>query len=518
MAAKKKPNVIILHTDQQRYDSLGCTGNPYAITPNLDRLGSEGTVFHRHITANPVCMPSRGSLLSGRYPNAHGVWYNGVALQRPCYHKYNDTEKFQNWFNSDKIDIVNEVPTLADILAQEGYQTSAFGKLHLSPYRAPACYGFEESYAVWEQNPDMMDWYGPYYGFQHVELAIGHGEGVKGHYYHWLKSNYPEVVKKVESGEHHKEIEFPDIGDLYPSVIPEEAHHSKWISERVCDYLEKMQNSDEAFFVFAGFPDPHNPVTPPVDLAHKFETSKTQQPYFREGGLNYKPEAMAKIAESGHHFAGELTEESIRRIRQYTNAMVHLIDKSVGEICDNLKKMGLWENTIIIFTSDHGDFLGDYGFRFKSYICSNPITHIPYIMKAPGSDNFPSEINIPMSNADVVPTICDLLHIDLPGGVQGQSIIAALEGKKSKKHYAPVFCYLYNSRYNNFSLYDKRYRFTWYPGTDEYELYDHKEDPRELYNIADESSARNRREHLYQELLKLYVKTDNHISGRKSLW
>ena len=138
-----KKNVILLHTDQQRGDHLGCMGNPYIRTPNIDRLAAEGTLCTRHIVANPICSPSRASFFTGLYPPGHNVWCNGVPLNR---REFNDIDRRnENVAPQGSSGFDPEPTTIADMFAAAGYDTASFGKLHLTPYLAPENRGFPES-------------------------------------------------------------------------------------------------------------------------------------------------------------------------------------------------------------------------------------------------------------------------------------------------------------------------------------------------------------------------------------
>jgi arylsulfatase A-like enzyme len=466
-------------------------------------------------------MPSRASLLTGRYPNAHGVWHNGVPLPRASYTAVNpqDNEVSQRLYHRD---MVCHVPTLADVLAHAGYQTRAVGKLHLTPFRAPACYRFEEASSLWH-DPKMVDWHGPYYGFERVDLAIGHGEGTPGHYRHWLQLNSPDVVKALQKGEHRKALPFPQVGDLYASAIPEEAHHSTWVGECVCEFLEKGRDTQKPFLLFAGFPDPHHPFTPPARLAEEFAGRPTLPPHFDERELTTKPHALVELMKGVNPgtvsmLARGLPPGAITRIRQHTDAMVHLIDRAVGRVLEALKRLNLWDNTITIFTSDHGDFLGDHHLLRKETLCSHSLVHVPFLMRVPTTAGavWPTQTHVPMSNADVLPTLCELAHVPLPSGVQGRSILPALQGVDP--HPVLVFAYSTDPRHHNFSLYDSRHRFTWYPVTDERELYDHQDDPHELHNRVGDTGLAEHQEKLFQTLLRLHCQTDNPHLGRVAIW
>lgn len=511
MMGKHRPNILLMQGDQMRYDGLGCTGNPYAVTPRLDALASTGTVFHRHIAANPVCMPSRASLLTGRYPSGHGLWHNGVALPRETHVHYDPIASGVR-ARSHERQIISHVPTLPDVLSEAGYETGAIGKLHLTPTGSDPYYRYEESRTRWERG-ELDDWHGPYYGFEHVDLTIGHGEETIGHYRQWLKATYPEVARAVDSGTHRHNLEFPELPQLYPSVIPVEAHHSNWIADRATTFLEERGDRDDPFFLYLGFPDPHHPFSPPAELAHDFSTHRTIPPACDPGALHAKPSAIARLVEGPDQRLSSrpLPPESIVRMRQYTDAMIHLIDRSVGRILDALDHVGLADNTIVIFTSDHGDFLGDHELILKDTLCSNALVHVPFIMRVPGAQ-LPAESSVPMSNVDVLPTLCELSSTPLPVGVQGSSILNALDSDTPRL--VQVYGYQHDSLHHNFSVYDDRYRFTWYPNTDERELYDHCNDRLELRNLAGDTAHSMSEERLFQSLLRLHLQSDNPAGGR----
>ncbi|MBU0608604.1 MAG: sulfatase-like hydrolase/transferase [Armatimonadetes bacterium] len=260
-------NVILLHTDQQRYDSLGCTGNALARTPHLDALAAGGTMFTRHFTANPICSPSRASLLTGLYPPGHNLWCNGVALNRREFANF-DTRSEGERSQTGGGGFVPEPPTMADMFAAAGYDTASFGKLHLTPYLSPPSWRYPETTANWQQGL-FDDWSGPYYGFQHCELTLGHGEGAchAGHYGNWLRAEHPEAYARLQEQQPRP---FPEIGDMYVSTLPFELHHSHWLADRLVSYLRGHDLNDAPFFAFVGFPDPHHPFAPCADIAPDF--------------------------------------------------------------------------------------------------------------------------------------------------------------------------------------------------------------------------------------------------------
>lgn len=510
-------NIIILHADQLRYDALGCNGNPFADTPNLDAFAAGGTVFDRHIVANPVCMPSRASLLTGRYPNGHGLWHNGVALPRQA--REDGRDPHAAFVPADAASAVfSGPPTLADVFGVAGYHTRAIGKLHLTPTQSGPDLQFVESRKRWESG-EMLPWHGPYYGFDHVEMSIGHGEQTAGHYRQWLDQRFPSVAADLDSNRHRDNLPFPEMSDLYASVIPCEAHHSTWIADRASAFLQDERDASQPFLLFLGFPDPHHPFTPPRELAEQFETREVLPISRGANEPHDRPEVMRRLSEGSlpkrNLSIRGLSAECLRLIRQYTAAMVHLIDQAVGTVLESLRRTGLDQNTVVMFTSDHGDFLGDHDLIRKDTFCAHELVHVPLIMQVPNL-GLPSRHNGPVSNADVLPTLCESANLPIPPGVQGTSILADLRSGRS--HSAQVTAYMTHPRYHNFSMYDDRYRFTWYPATEERELYDHLMDPHELINLAGDPSLIHEEGRLYTEVLQRHAATDNPAAGRVAMF
>jgi arylsulfatase A-like enzyme len=474
-----KPNILVIHADQQRYDSLGCMGNPYVRTPNLDRLAAEGTLFTRHISSNTICMPSRASLFTGLYPPGHNVWTNGVPLNRREYADVNTGVVGEM--------VRPEPPTMADVFAGAGYDTLALGKLHLTPNLAPPAYGFPETWARWDDG-HLNDWHGPYYGFRHVEMTQGHGEQPchRGHYADWLQTEHPDAYRAVVEDAEGRDLPVPGLRDLYPSPVPGELHNTTWLADRFCDYLDGRSTAGDPFFAFVGFPDPHHPFTPSHDVWALFEDAEVHEPFDPAGeGARGTPVAHAGTDVS------DLTMEERRMIIRATYAMVYQIDLAVGRMMEGLQRAGLWENTIVVFTSDHGDFLGDHGRLRKGYTPSDALLHLPFVLRAPGalrSGDLPERVDTPMSNVDVLPTLTSLAGMAAPDWIHGRDITAVV--REGCDHVALAYCSNGDPAVTNYTLYDDVYRFTLYPQRDHVELYDHRRDPGEVRNLATSESDR----------------------------
>ena len=508
-----KKNIIILHTDQQRFDSLGCNGNSSARTEHIDALASEGCNFSRHITANSVCMPSRASLMTGLYVPGHGVSSNGIPLWRRdngCEDKHNST--FKRIFG---VSVKDKIPTMADIMGENGYRTALFGKIHLEPHLSDRSYDFFESYSRWEEEDAVTD-AKPYYGFQTRKLILGHGEQPcgfnRGHYGRWLHKNFPDVIDKVFPGEDANTKDGSISNDIYMSNLTPEQHNSMWLADEVAQYLEKNKDSDEPTFMFVGYPDPHHPFTPPKEIAKEFVDIPLPGFSDKKNIVGGKPQAVADAMNSFSVESDDLT-----KAYRYTSASVHPIDKSVGIIVDKLKQLGIYDDTIIIFTSDHGDFLGDLDMICKTDLAFHNLLHVPFILK-PAADHveIPKKIDTAMSNVDVLPTLLSMVGIKPDDYLQGIDILSP----KAKHNTPMATCFSASGKNRNITLYDDNYRYTYYLDSEEEELYDHRTDYQELINLATNATPEMRSlcEKFKSSVLKKHVESDNGLFNHYSLW
>ncbi|MGF1484216.1 MAG: sulfatase [Opitutales bacterium] len=516
----KQPNIVFITTDQQRYDSLRCTGNPYAVTPNLEALAGDPqtTIFDRCITASSICQPSRASMLTGTYASYHGLWTNGVALPRAedvplpdGLRKMAESVFPGKW-------ITTGIPTFADCLADAGYHTASVGKMHFQPTGADRSLGHYENGGRWFEDKTLRDWHGPYYGFQDVWCTIGHGELRAGHYGFWLRDHFPEVDRAITSERQTRTLEFPEEREIYPSPVPVEAHNSTWIGDNAARIIRE-HTATQPLCLWVGFPDPHHPFVPPRELASEFEKHKTLEsklPYNVERDAD-KPEALHNLMRKRD--AASRSPEVIRRLQQYTDALNHLLDQNVGKIINALKATGQWDNTLLVFTSDHGDFLGDFGMHGKCLTPGKSLNHVPLIVRNPFAEDWPRRCSKTVSNVDFLPTFLELSGARLPDSddrLHGESLNAVV--RDGRQHPVLIQHFTPNPRRRNLSVYDDRFRYTVYPETAEEELYDHFDDEYETKNRAAMTSLKGDRDRLRQMLLERNFEVTLPRSGRVTIW
>ncbi|MCL2832526.1 MAG: sulfatase-like hydrolase/transferase [Treponema sp.] len=450
-------NVLFIMTDQQRKDSLGCYGDRGGDTPNLDSLAANGIAFERCYVTNPICMPSRLSIFTGMYPHNHGMWTNGLLMDQ-------------------------ELPTLPGYLGQNGFHTASFGKIHFSPSNSGP--QNKEGRDFWVKADDNFDWNGPYWGFKTVELALGHTSTLA-HYGRWFRQNggTEEMLKMRQV-----------TGDNQAGarMIPPELHDSTFVAERVSDFLVNGRDKTKPFFICASFPDPHHPFNPPEVLAQKYRSRPVRSPIGDFNDLATRPRHYTEHLngawnrwgnETPKHPGGLTAEQTNERI-YLTHAMIDLIDTSVGKILDTLKQENLLDETLIIFTSDHGELLGDHGLWLKGPFFYEGLINIPLIISCPGlpagkiSDNLASHV-------DLYPTICELLGLPVPPQIMGTSLVRQLKTGEPTRDRCLVE---YRNGYGNVDvatalLIDKDYKFA-ANQSGEYELTDLRSDPFERVNIA----------------------------------
>ena len=465
MDRRKEPNFVFILTDQQQREGLGCYGNQVADTPNIDRLAAGGVTFENAFCANGECMPSRASLLTGRMPRTHDLVANGT------------------WLSPKEL-------TLPQVLASNGYRTRHVGKIHLSPHGAldPRIGTNETGY----ESPEGPEFWAagkefplPYYGFQEAQVCAGHGEDHM-HYYRDLLERdpgLPELLKMENALE-------PPSGAPYSwkSAIPEEHHCSTWVGDKAVEALQSFAQANDPFFLFVGIPDPHVPFCPPAPWCYKFNPADMPMPKRdrreTESASRMYMQTLARYAEILPYHPMEMPEEHIREIIAHTYGMVSLLDKTVGRIIAALERLGLEDDTVVIFSTDHGEHLGNHWLIYKT-LPYDELIHLPLIWYNPSRFAPGTRPEGIVSHIDMMPTILDLAGIQHPRGIQGTSYAEGLStGEVAGRPYA----YMEDDGLGTNSVSYTRtirtaeYRLTYYLPLEEGELFDLRNDPNEFVN------------------------------------
>jgi arylsulfatase A-like enzyme len=510
-----QPNFLFFVVDQMRADHLGCAGNPVIPTPNLDRLAAEGVRFTRAYCNNPLCMPSRATLFTGLPPRAHGVRTNGIRLD-PGF------------------------PTVPGALAEAGYRTHSVGKIHLLPYQTPNDVDpgtldpaqWPETYWAWTHGglPGVPT---PYYGLQSVDLTVGHGPGVTGDYRRWLEGNHPAEAALWEPRAGAPTPHSAEVA--WHNALPQELHYNTWVADRCIDFLQ-AQPSGEPFFCWCSFPDPHHPYCPPEPWASCVDPADVVLPSRRAGELDdlppfYRRTYETRLQLSGRGAPTKMSDEALREILALTYGMIAHVDHSVGRVVGELERLGLRENTVVAFLSDHGDMMGDHWMLNKGPFHMNGLLHMPFIWSCPGRIPQGVECADLVSYLDFAPTVLDLAGVpvpegEVPGRVEapdqlppwpGISFAAQLQGRPGRPQDSVVVendeDYL-GLRLR--TLITERYKITAYPGESYGELFDLQDDPGELYNLWDDPARRELRRDLLIRLMERLVLTDSRLPRRLS--
>ena len=256
-----RPNILLITSDQQHWSQLGCL-NPEVQTPNLDRLARQGTLFTRAYCPNPTCTPTRASIITGMMPSAHGAWSLGTKLRE-------------------------SVPTLGECLSQAGYATGLIGKAHFQPLREAPGYSSLESYPILQDFEFWKRFHGPFYGFQHVELARNHADEahVGQHYALWM-----EEKGLLNWRDHFQKPVGKTDGQYGAWSLPEEYHSAAWTAERVNARIDRHKEEQEPFFLWASFFDPHPPYLVPEPWASMYDPDSLTVPEMTPGEHDRNPE------------------------------------------------------------------------------------------------------------------------------------------------------------------------------------------------------------------------------------
>lgn len=511
-----RPNFLFIITDQHRADHLSCAGHPVLKTPHIDSIAAKGTKFDRFYVATPVCQPNRSTLVTGRMPSLHGVRSNGIPLDM-------------------------RASTFVEGMRVNGYSTALVGKSHIQNMTGlPAMHtrpDTKEGYAsLRDKMPEAFEadtegdydqehpkrWKSgepydldlPFYGFEHVDLCTEHSDHVGGQYYTWFKEKRPDAddLRNRDNQFDHDYV----APQAYRTSIPEEFYPTSYIKEKTLEYIDGhvAKGDDQPFFLMASFPDPHHPFTPPGKYWDMYKPEDMELPAsFDYGNVEPPPHVKwaQKMRESGDaeinsQSAYAVYKQEVLESRALTCGMIAMIDDAVGTILAKLDEAGLADNTIVVFTADHGDFLGDHGLMLKGPAHFEGVTRVPFIWSEPGAEA--KSTDTLASTVDIAQTILDRARIEPYNGIQGRSLVNAITGDADPDAVDSViveddqqrvyFGYTMPPRIR--SLITDTHRLTVARGESWGELYDLKADPDEMNNLFDDPAHATIRAELFERL------------------
>ena len=406
--------ILFITTDQQRYDTLGCNGGTVARTPVVDGLAAQGVRYERAVPQSVVCMPSRSTMLTGQHVSTHGVWMNGVPLPE-------------------------DAPSVAEVLHDGGYRTAIIGKPHFEPFLDPFARFAENSFA-------MKGTFGPHRGFDHFESAT-HGAVGPLHYARWLLANHPEAVGMfypvLDNQLEVNALGGGDTGAPQAGVnnIPREWYHTDWVADRTISWLDSLAVDDD-WFCWMSFPDPHHPWDPPKSEIGRIDWRDVPLPagYIedaaeRERVLDAKPRhwrawydgrLVSNYEAPLSWVPATLTADQIREVNALNAVECELIDEAIGRVLAAVRARGWDDDLDIVFTTDHGEFQGDFGLLFKGPYHVDGLMRLPLIWR-PAPSSRPAgatstTVTRPVGHVDLAPTFCTIAGMAVPKWMEGKPL------------------------------------------------------------------------------------------------
>jgi len=474
MMAADRPNILLITSDEQSWNTLGVI-NDRIKTPNLDRLGNEGRRFERAYCNNPVCSPSRATIITGLYPAWQHCWTIGVKLPE-------------------------DVPTVGDVFRRHGYHTALVGKAHFQPLASTP---EQES---WECQPKLGDldfwrsFHGPWYGFERVELARNHGDEshVGQHYAIWLEErglkNWRDYFAPCPRDPHAPQRK-------HHWDLPQEFHYSVWTAERTIADIERSVAQGRPFFTWASFQDPHPPYLVPEPWASMYRSEDMQPGVLLPGELDRMPPYFKKTQEdngdfsawqetphTNHGFHSHRCDASkLRKNMAVYYGMISLLDREVGRILAALDRLGVADNTLVVFTTDHGHLLGEHGLVGKGAFHYDALLRIPMIVRYPSRVPAGTVSKSLQALIDLPETFLTAAGIEVPGLMQGVNQLDVWCGRAERARDHVIV----ENRHQPTALHlrtyiEDRYKITIHREREYGELFDYAQDPAEQYNRWDD--------------------------------
>jgi len=512
MSKSQQPNFLFIITDQQRADHLGCYGNTMVRTPNIDSIADQGARWDRFYVANPICMPNRASIMTGRLSSLHGARHNGIALSK-------------------------DQTTFVELLKDAGYNTGLIGKSHLQSFTGlPATNTFasdsgksipekrlRDAFKNNRHSPDydlevISQWDAPlanrvdghFYGFNHVEVAADHADRASGDYLLWAREQRDDFDQLVgpDNAIRDNRINSPQA---WRTAVPEELYSTSWIAERSEHWLSEQASSQNPFFLQMSFPDPHHPFTPPGQYWDMYDPDDIELP--ASFGKSELPPvvAMQKALRDGsdprdNQSPFAVSERESREIIALTYGMITMIDDAIGRVLARLDSLGMRENTIVIFTSDHGDYMGDHGLMLKLLLHYQGLIRVPFIWADPLTERHCAVDTGLASSIDISSSILARAGIQPYNGIQGRDLLSTQPPESvliEEDSQRTMIGFDQPQRIR--TVVTDRYRMSLRQGESWDELYDLEKDPLELVNVFDSPEYSEIKHELVDKMLRRVI-------------
>ncbi|NOY79985.1 MAG: sulfatase-like hydrolase/transferase [Kiritimatiellaeota bacterium] len=469
---KKRPNVLFLMSDQHNAGSLSVAGHPNVRTPNLDRIAENGVRFTRAFCNNPICAPSRISFVTGQYCHTHRIVGN------------------------DNFELNDVNPnTLGAVFRRTGYQTAQIGKAHMV--------------RRWDEEA--------YEHIRYCDLCDADRDDPRtNHYFKYLLDH--GLADMYEDGTLPPDHEARRKGCAVAG-LPYEHSIEHWTGEETLRFLER-RDSTRPFFLHMSFERPHPNWTPAAEHAGMYNPDDIvlgpDAADWWENRWAGRPEFIQRMV--GNRMA-RFDLAGLRKALAYHFALVSVIDMEMGRVLDWLARHGELDNTIVVYTADHGDFAGDHGICDKNIGIYESIHRIPFLISIPGGPRGEIRDGL-IESVDLFPTLCELADVPAPDGMDGRSILPEIEGRGAGKPQAICEWDFPEPQRRVSALRTPRYRLVYYSHEAGGELYDHETDSCEMFNLWDAPEHREVRLELLERLfdaVNLYArKTDFDADRRKA--
>ena len=458
-----RPNILWYCTDQQRFDTINTLGYPHAVTPTLDGLVEEGVAFTHTYCQSPICTPSRSSFMTGMYPSRVHNTRNG-----------NDT-------------FPSHPPVISKLIANRGYDCGLVGKFHLQSSGKRTEPRLDDGYSFWKfSHAPRDDW------------PEGHD------YAEWVRDQGADL-DELRNGEDR---------------VPTELHQTTWASEMSIEFMTKKR--DQPWMLTVNPYDPHPPFIPPKSYYDRFNADDMPGPHYRESDLEQQRK-LGAIDFQGTAIPPE--ERNAKDIQAKYFAMIAQIDDQFARLLQTLEETGQRDNTVIIFTSDHGEMMCDHGLLQKGCRFYEGLVRVPLIFSWPGrfQQNLRSSALVEL--LDMTATMLDLAGVDAPSYQQGQSLLPILQGKASPDHHRDfVRCEYFESLDPHFTggsgsfatMYrDRRYKLSVYHDQSLGELYDLEADPHEFNDLWDDPAHQAIKHDLIWKSFNAHVMQTTDVGSRR---
>lgn len=460
----KRPNIIWYCTDQQRFDTIGALGNPYVKTPTLDQLVQNGVAFENTYCQSPICTPSRASIMTGLYPSRARNTRNG-----------NDS------FPSD-------VPLISKLIADSGYTCGLIGKFHLVSAGKRPEPRLDDGFTYWQHShAPRDDW-----------PAGTHA------YADWVRDKGGDLEELTANG----------------SSVPPQYHQTKWASDCAIDFISREHG--QPWMLNINVYDPHPPFIPPKEYEEHFKPADMPGPHFRESDLA-RQKRLAAVDFQGEAKSPEACDAKSAQAKYY--AMIAQIDDQFSRILKALDDHGQRENTLIIFTSDHGEMLGDHGLMYKGCRFYEGLVKVPLIFSWPESFAANRQCEGLVELVDLSATLLDVAGVEIPSHHQGRSLLPVLTGEESGETIRPSVrseyfdaldsCFTGGTGAFATMYRDERYKIVVYHGHALGELYDLEADPWEFNDLWEDPAHAEIKHRLIYESFNAHVNLTTNVGSAR---